>query len=232
MEMPQSCPMSVEVIFPCLDEAAALAALFAKVPDEYRVTLVDNGSADGSAEIAAALGANVVLEPKKGYGAAVHAGLGAATADIVAVMDCDGSLDPRELDALVQAVAQNRCDLAAGRRRPAGRGTWPWHARAGNRVLATVLSRSFPLLSLTDLGPVRVGRRSDLLALGVKDRRSGYPVETLIRAAVSGWRISEFDMTYRRRAAGTRSKVSGSLAGTFTATRDIVNTVRAHRVQA
>lgn len=223
---------SVEVIFPCLDESAALKALFAAVPAGYRILLVDNGSTDGSGELARSLGAFVVIEERRGYGAAMHAGLAAATADVVAVMDCDGSLDPAELPALVAAVLTGRCDLATGRRRPVQARSWPWHARVGNRVLAKVLSHSMRGLSLADLGPVRVARRLDLLALAVGDRRSGYPVETLIRAATAGWRIEEFDLSYRRRASGTRSKVSGSVRGTVTATGDILRIVRRQRVSA
>ena len=123
-------------------------------------------------------------------------------------------------------------DLATGRRRPVQTRSWPWHARVGNRVLAMVLSHSLRGLSLADLGPVRVARRLDLLALGVGDRRSGYPVETLIRAANADWRIEEFDLSYRRRASGTRSKVSGSVRGTLTATGDILRIVRRQRVAA
>lgn len=86
---------TVEVIFPCLDELAALPAVFSAVPAGYRILLVDNGSTDGSGELARRLGATVVTENRRGYGAAVHAGLAAATADVVAVMDCDGSLGSR-----------------------------------------------------------------------------------------------------------------------------------------
>jgi glycosyltransferase involved in cell wall biosynthesis len=220
---------TVDIIFPCLNERAALTAVFQVVPTQYRVILVDNGSTDASGDLARQLGATVVIEPRRGYGAAVHAGLVAATSAVVAVMDCDGSLDPAELPALVAAVVQGECDLATGRRRPGQSRSWPWHARLGNRLLAKVLSSSIAGLSVTDLGPVRVGRRVDLLALRVIDRRSGYPVETLIKAAKAGWRIQEFDLTYRRRTPGTRSKVSGSIRGTLTATADILRIVRRHR---
>lgn len=223
---------SVEVIFPCLDERAALPAVLAAVPAGYQIILVDNGSTDGSGELARRLGATVVVESRRGYGAAVHAGLAAATGEVVAVMDCDGSLDPAELPALVAAVLTGGCDLAVGRRLPVQRRSWPWHARIGNRVLAMVLSHSSSNLSLADLGPVRVAHRLDLLALEVGDRRSGYPVETLTRAARAGWRIQEFDVSYRRRAVGTRSKVSGSIRGTVIATGDILRIVRRERVAA
>ncbi len=219
-------PPTVDVILPCLDEAAALPAVFATVPIGYRIILVDNGSADRSGEVARSLGAQVVSEERRGYGSAVNAGLLAATADIVAVLDCDGSLDPAQLPALVAAIAAGTADLAVGRRRPSSPGAWPWHARAGNRLLAAVLSRSVPGLRLRDLAPVRVARRLELLGLDVRDRRSGYPVETLIRAARAGWRIHEHEMSYGRRAAGTTSKISGSVTGTVVATGDILRTVQ------
>lgn len=220
---------TVDIIFPCLNERAALPAVFEAVPAQYQIILVDNGSTDASGDLARQLGAIVVIEQRKGYGAAVHAGLIAATSAVVAVMDCDGSLDPAQLPALVAAVVQGKCDLATGRRRPTQTRSWPWHARLGNRLLAIVLSSSVRNLSVTDLGPVRVGRRLDLLALKVTDRRSGYPVETLIKAAKAGWRIKEFDLTYRRRTAGTKSKVSGSIRGTIIATWDILRIVHRHR---
>ncbi|MFD0823996.1 glycosyltransferase, partial [Micromonospora zhanjiangensis] len=87
----------IDVVLPCLDEAAALPAVLAALPDGYRPIVVDNGSTDGSPEVAAAHGAYVVRESRRGYGAAVHSGLEAADGDIVCVLDADGSLDPRAL---------------------------------------------------------------------------------------------------------------------------------------
>ena len=215
---------TIDLIFPCLNEAAALAGVFMLVPAAYRIILVDNGSTDGSADRARALGATVVREIRRGYGSAVHAGLLAATADIVVAMDCDGSLDPRELLPLVADVAAGRADLAVGRRVPVSRASWPWHARTGNRLLAEYL-RSRSDLAVTDLAPVRVAARDHLLELDVQDRRSGYPVETLLRAAQAQWRITEHDMSYSPRAAGTRSKVSGSVRGTVAALIDMSRAV-------
>lgn len=208
-----------DLILPCRDEASALRALLPRIPAGFGVLVVDNGSSDGTAVVAAALGARVVSESSAGYGAAVHAGLLAATADLVAVMDGDGSFDPEELRPLVADVAAGRADLAVGRRRPVAAGVWPWHARLGNALVLAWLRHRIGL-TVHDIAPVRVGRRVDLMALDLRDRRFGYPVELLQKATDAGWRVVEHDVRYHPRAAGTRSKVSGSVRGTARAARD------------
>ncbi|WP_086819405.1 glycosyltransferase family 2 protein [Allokutzneria sp. NRRL B-24872] len=214
----------MDVVFPCLDEAAALPAVLAALPSGYRAIVVDNGSSDGSPQIARAHGARVVHEPRPGYGAAVHAGVLAARSSIVCVLDADGSLDAGELPKLVEAVASGDADLAVGRRVPAERGAWPWHARVGNAVLAALLRRKG--LPVKDIGPIRAAHRDALLALNIRDRRFGYPLELLLRAGAANWRIAEFDVAYRPRTAGTRSKVSGSVKGTLRAVRDMAGVLR------
>ncbi|PPK66132.1 glycosyltransferase family 2 protein [Actinokineospora auranticolor] len=211
-------PGHVDVVLPCLNEAAALPGVLAALPPGYRAIVVDNGSTDGSAEVAAAHGAAVVTEPRTGYGAAVHTGLEHATAAVVCFADADGSLDLGQLPTLVAAV-HGGADLAVGRRVPERADVWPWHARAGNRLLAALLRRRG--LAVRDIAPLRACPREALLALGVTDRAFGYPLELLIRAQRAGWRVDEFDVVYRARAAGTRSKVSGSLRGTLRAVRDV-----------
>lgn len=213
----------IDVVLPCLDEAAALPKLLRAVPPEFRVIVVDNGSTDGSPEIAEALGAKVLHEPRRGYGAAVHTGLEFATSEIVCFLDADGSLDPDDLLPLVEAVRRG-ADLAAGRRVPVGRGAWPWHARAGNHVLAALLRRQG--VPVHDIAPIRAVRRQAILDLGLTDRAFGYPLELLIKAGQAALRIEEFDVAYRPRAAGTKSKVSGSVRGTLRATRDMAKVLR------
>lgn len=213
----------IDVVLPCLDEAAALPDVLGAMPAGYRAIVVDNGSSDGSPEVAVRLGAKVVHEPKKGYGAAVHTGLDEATSDLVCFMDADASLDPGDLPRLVRSV-RDGADLAVARRVPVSREVWPWHAKAGNAVLATLLRKRG--LQVRDIAPMRVARRVDLLALGVEDRAFGYPLELLIRAGRSGWRVVEHEVTYRARAAGTKSKVSGSVKGTLRAVRDMAGVLR------
>lgn len=127
---------SVEVILPCLDEAGALPGVLAGMPAGYRPLVVDNGSTDGSPELAERLGARVVRAAVRGYGAACHAGLLAATADLAAVMDCDGSLDPAELPAVLAPLRSEDADLVVGRRRPVGAGSFPRWLRLANAALA------------------------------------------------------------------------------------------------
>jgi glycosyltransferase involved in cell wall biosynthesis len=212
---------TIDVVLPCLNEAAALPLVLGGLPRGYRAILVDNGSTDGSPEVAARLGAKVVHEPRKGYGAAVHTGLEYATSDLVCFMDADASLDPAELPRLVKALTD--ADMAVGKRIPE-RGAWPWHAKVGNAVLAALIRRRG--LPVTDIAPIRVARRQKLLDLGVEDRAFGYPLELLIRAAKSGWRVTELPVAYKPRAAGTKSKVSGSVKGTFRAVRDMAGVLR------
>ena len=220
-----------DLVLPCRDEAGALPALLAEVPPGFAVIVVDNGSTDGTAQVARACGARVVTEPRPGYGAAVQAGVEAATSEWVAVMDGDGSFDPAELPRLLSAVTSGRCDLALGRRRPVARGVWPWHARAGNAAVVWWLRRSvrFPV---RDLAPMRVCRRQALLDLAVADRRFGYPLERLRKATLAGWRLTEYDVPYRPRAAGTSSKVSGSLRGTTRTARDFWKVLATAEVDA
>jgi glycosyltransferase involved in cell wall biosynthesis len=208
-----------DLVLPCRDEGPALPALLAAVPADFGVIVVDNGSTDDTAAVARAHGARVVSEPRPGYGAAVQAGVRAATAPYVAVMDGDGSFDPAELLGLLREVVEGRSDLALGRRRPVARGVWPWHARAGNAIVVAWLRRTSGFAA-RDLAPMRVCRREDLLTLDVRDPRFGYPLELLRKAHEAGWRITESDVSYGPRASGTRSKVSGSVRGTVLCARD------------
>jgi glycosyltransferase involved in cell wall biosynthesis len=209
-----------DVVLPCLDEAAALPAVLARIPAGYRAIVADNGSTDGSAQIAAHHGATVVHVPQRGFGAAAHAGLEAATADVVCFCDADGSMDPAQLPRVAGPVLAGEADLVLGRRRPTGRGAWPLHARLANTALALVLRRRTGR-QLHDLGPMRAARREALLALGLTDRRFGYPLEMVTAAADAGWRIVEVDVDQAPRAEGTRSKVTGTWRGTLRTVRDM-----------
>src|SRR6266536_1495352 len=178
-----------EVVLPVLDEVDALPIVLARMPNGYLPIVVDNGSTDGSAGVALSLGARVVEEPRRGFGAACLAGLRAATSDVVCFMDCDGSLDAGELPLVAAPVVEGAADLVLGARCGTG---------AGARV--------------SDLGPMRAARRDALLGLGLVDRRFGWPLEMVLRAAAAGWRIVELPVSYAPRVG--RSKVTGTVRGT------------------
>ncbi|WP_300643110.1 glycosyltransferase family 2 protein [Nocardioides sp.] len=214
-----------DLVLPCKDEAPALEALLPRIPAEFSVIVVDNGSRDGTATVAERLGATVVHESVPGYGAAVHAGLLAATREHVAFMDGDGSFDPDQLLPLLDDVRSGRADAALGRRRPVDRRVWPWHARLGNALIVWWLRRRLQMAA-HDIAPMRVMGRQALLDLDVRDRRFGYPVELLQKLTVAGWRVSERDVDYHPRAEGTRSKVSGSVRGTLRTARDFARVLR------
>ena len=210
----------IDVILPCLDEALSLPALLATLPAGYHPVVADNGSTDGSAQIARTYGATVVHVPERGFGAAAHAGLRAATAEIVCFLDADGSCNPGQLPLLADPVRAGAADLVLGRRLPTTRRAWPLHARIGNTVLARRLRRRTGV-RLHDVGPMRAARRTALLDLDLRDRRFGYPLEMVIAAAGAGWRIAEVDVDYAPRTAGSRSKVTGTATGTLRAVRDM-----------
>jgi glycosyltransferase involved in cell wall biosynthesis len=208
----------VDLILPCLNEAAALPWVLGRLPAGVRAVVVDNGSTDSSREIAADLGATVVSCSLRGYGAACHAGLEASTAPVVALLDADASLDPCQLVRVTAPVLAGQVDLMLGRRRPVSRGAWPWHLRLANAELSRRIRRRTGL-RLHDLGPMRAAHREALLSLGLLDRRSGYPLETVVRAADAGWRIAEVDVDYLPRSG--HSKVTGTPLGAARAVKDM-----------
>lgn len=212
----------VDVVLPVLDEAGALPWVLTRMPDGFRPIVVDNGSSDGSADVARSLGAVVVSEPARGFGAACFAGLLSATAPVVAFLDADASLDPGDLPVVCGPVLDGRADLVLGRR-VAAPGAMPWHATAANHYLAYRVRRGSDV-PLRDLGPMRAAPREDLLALGLRDRRFGWPLEMVLRAARAGWRIEERPVPYRPRIG--RSKVSGTVRGSARAARDMSRLLR------
>jgi glycosyltransferase involved in cell wall biosynthesis len=210
--------MRIDVILPCLNEAEALPWVLSRMPAGFHPIVADNGSTDASASIAVEHGATVVRVPQRGFGAACHAGLVAATSDIVCFMDADASLDPRDLPQVADPVRLGSADLVLGRRMTRSLGSWPVHARVANKVLAVELRRRTGV-RLRDLGPMRCARRAQLLGLGLSDRRFGYPLEMVMAAANADWRIDEVDIPYLPRSG--RSKVTGTVSGTVRTVRDM-----------
>jgi glycosyltransferase involved in cell wall biosynthesis len=211
-----------DVILPVLDEREALPWVLGRMPAGYRPIVADNGSRDGSAELARSLGAHVVVEPVRGFGAACWAGLQAATADVVCFMDCDGSLDPADLPAVAEPVRDGRADLVLGAR-VGTRRAWKLRHRVANRALALELRRRSGI-AVTDLGPMRAAGREALLGLGIEDRRFGWPLEMALRAAQEGWRIDEVGVPYVARTG--RSKVTGTMGGYLRTVHDMAAVLR------
>ena len=211
----------IDVVLPVLDEVDAIPRVLASIPSSYRAIVVDNGSTDDSAVVAAACGARVVHEPRRGFGSACFAGLLAAEHDVVCFMDCDGSLDGADLPRVADPVLAG-ADLVLGAR-VATPGAWPLHARLANRVLAAEVRRRTGL-ALFDLGPMRAARREALLALELRDRRFGWPLEMVVRAAQARWRIAEVEVPYRPRVGA--SKVTGTVRGTVRTVHDMVGVLR------
>ncbi|PZF85570.1 glycosyltransferase family 2 protein [Jiangella anatolica] len=205
----------IDVVLPVLDEAAAIPWVLARMPSGYRPIVVDNGSGDGSAAVAAAGGATVVAEPRRGFGAACFAGLTAATADVVCFMDCDASLDPADLPLVAGPVVGGEADLVLGARPGAAMAP---HARLANRYLARRVA-AYTGVRVSDIGPMRAARRTALLGLGLADRRSGWPLEMVLRAAQDGWRVTERAVPYHPRTG--KSKVTGTVGGTVRAMLDM-----------
>ncbi|MDF2740352.1 MAG: glycosyltransferase [Actinomycetia bacterium] len=206
----------VTVILPALNEAVALPTALASFPPEAGLLVVDNGSTDQTATVAAAHGAQVVREPRRGFGAACWAGVQAARGEVLVFADADGSFDGADLPAVAGPVLAGEADLVVGsrmaRREPAAMSAL---AVLENRALGLACRLLFRV-PLSDLGPFRAIRREVLLGLGMTDRGSGWPLEMVGRAATAGLRVVEVPVRYRSRAGG-RSKVSGSVRGTVRA---------------
>ncbi len=208
----------IDVIFPVLNEAKALPWLLGRMPDGFRAIVVDNASTDGSGAIATYHGADVITESRKGFGWACWAGLQVARSDVIAFCDADASFDPQDLPLVVNAVLIGDQDLVLGARMPVEKGAWPLHARLANRWLAKRVGHATGV-EISDLGPMRAMHRDALMALGMEDRRFGWPLEMVVKAAKADWRICEVAIPYYPRTG--RSKVTGTLMGTVRAARDM-----------
>jgi glycosyltransferase involved in cell wall biosynthesis len=211
-----------DVVLPVLDEAEAVAWVLERMPEGFHPIVVDNGSTDGSGDITRRLGAEVVDADQRCFGAACFRGLQASTADVVCFMDYDASLDPAYLTSVAGPVTAGVADLVLGAREPE-RGAWPPHAQLANRWLARRVRRRYGY-QLRDLGPMRACRRDALLDLGLVDRRSGWPLEMVLRAGNAGWRVREVPVPYLARRG--RSKVTGTLKGTLGAVADMRRQLR------
>jgi glycosyltransferase involved in cell wall biosynthesis len=206
----------VSVIIPTHNEAQAIERVLADIPRDLttEVIVVDSNSNDGTAEIAARMGARVLQEPRRGYGRACLTGLAAANSpDVVVFLDGDYSDRPGELPILLAPIADGRADITLGSRLVGERsaGAMPWHQAFGNR-LAAGLIRLLYGVAISDLGPFRAGRAEVLRALALAEATYGWAVEMILKGALAGFRIVEVPVSYYPRIG--RSKISGTLKGT------------------
>jgi glycosyltransferase involved in cell wall biosynthesis len=219
--------IAVTLIIPALNEAECIGPLLGELPAglAQQVVVVDNGSTDDTAGAARRAGAQVVREPRRGYGYACSAGVAAARGDVLAFMDGDGSFVPAELRTLLAPIVAGTADLALGTRMRGGMapGAMPPHQRFGNRLVASLTHHLYGI-ELTDLGPFRVIGRDLLEALQMRERTYGWPIEMIVKAARKHARIVELPVSYRPRLAG-QSKVGGTLRGTVLATYRILHTM-------
>lgn len=222
----------VVAVIPALDEAGNIATVVAELLAEVdAVVVADNGSTDDTAAVAAAAGATVVSEPRRGYGYACAAGTAAALtagADVVVYIDGDGSSIPAEVGALLTPIASGAADLVLGSR-TLGRienGAMPAHQRFGN-TLSAWLMRLLYRIGVTDLGPYRAIRAELVASLDMTEMTFGWPTEMTVKCAKRGVTIVEVPVTWRRRGEG-RSKVSGTLKGSVLAARYILGVTIRH----
>lgn len=213
---------------PALNEEQAIAQVFDALPPGLfaRILVVDNGSTDATATIARARGAQVVSEPRRGYGQACLAGLAALgrDADIIVFMDADGSDVPAEAELLLEPIRRGEAELVIGSRTLGGAapGALTWPQRWGNRLSVALIWLLFGH-RYTDLGPFRAIRRQSLEALGMQDTNFGWTVEMQVKALKRGLRVAEVPVSYRRRLG--QSKISGTVSGVLSAGTKIIWTI-------
>lgn len=219
--------MRVSVIIPTRNEARAIGRVLADIPADlvHEVIVVDNHSTDGTAEIAARMGARVILEGRRGYGQACLTGLaGASSPEVVVFLDGDYSDRPSELPLLLAPIADGRAEIVIGSRLVGARtpGALPWHALFGN-WLAAGLIRSLYGVKISDLGPFRAARADALRAVELEETTYGWAVELILKGAIHGFRIVEVPVSYHPRIG--QSKISGTLRGTMGATWFILSRI-------
>ena len=218
----------ISIIIPALNEEESIGRVLNDIPGEIveEVIVVDNGSSDNTVTVSKGLGANVIQEPLKGYGAACLKGISILKqdTDIVVFLDADYSDYPQDLHTVVKPIINDNADMVIGSRMSGERekGALLPQAIFGNK-LATFLIRLFWGFKYTDLGPFRAIKYRDLLALNMTDKNFGWTVEMQIKALKKRLRIVEVPVRYRKRIG--KSKITGTFSGTVRAGVKIIYTI-------
>ncbi|GCF10261.1 glycosyltransferase family 2 protein [Dictyobacter arantiisoli] len=221
---------SIALVIPAWNEADALRQLLPEIPPHLVqwVVVVDNNSTDATAQVARAQGAVVVSELQRGYGRACWRGVQTASelgADLVVFMDGDGSDNPADLSRMLEPLLSEQADFVIGSRvgPQAEAGAVPPQARLGNWLISRMVSHLYGV-HIHDIGSFRALRVEMLKALQMQEMTFGWPVEMLVKAARSRYRIVELPLRYRCRSHG-HSKVSGTLWGSIRAANAMLSTM-------
>ena len=209
--------MRVSVIIPTHNEAQAIGRVLADLPSSLvtEVIVVDSNSTDGTPDLARSMGAQVIQEPRRGYGRACLTGLAnAKNPDVVVFLDGDYSDRPSELPILLAPIIEGRADITLGSRLQDRRSAaaLPWHQVLGNRLAASLIRLLYGL-QISDLGPFRAARAEVLRALALEQTTYGWAVEMILKGALAGFRVVEVPVSYHPRIG--KSKISGTLKGTI-----------------
>ncbi len=222
--------MITDAVIPALDEAANIGRVVESLAPFglRRVVVCDNGSTDGTGDVARAAGAEVVVEPQRGYGAACLAALAHLRRDppdTVLFLDGDGADDVRRVPDLLAPIEQDWADMVIGSRTlgRAEQGAITPVQKFGN-VLSSTLVSAFFKVKFTDLGPFRAISWAGLERLEMADRDFGWTVEMQAKAARRGLRCAEIPVDAHVRMAG-QSKVSGTVKGSVKAGVKILYTI-------
>jgi len=221
--------MNAVVIIPAYNEVESIAKVISEIPQNHvsEIIVVDNNSNDGTADSARNSGATVLLEQRRGYGAACLKGLEYLKnirPDTVIFLDGDYSDYPEEIIKLIEPIAEKDYDFVLGSRVIGKRekGSLPIQSIVGSMV-AGFLIKLFWKVKYTDLGPFRAIKYSKLLQLDMKDKWFGWTVEMQIKAAKKNFKIVEVPVSYRKRIG--KSKVTGTVKGTIMASIIIIKTI-------
>src|SRR5258707_885313 len=207
----------VSVIIPTHNEAQGIGRVLADLPSDLvtEVIVVDSNSTDGTPDLARKMGAQVIQEPRRGYGRACLTGLAnTQNPDVVVFLDGDYSDRPSELPIILAPIIEGRADITLGSRfgGKSNPGALPWHQSFGNR-LAAGLIRLLYGVKVSDLGPFRASRADVLRALALEEATYGWAVEMIVEGAIAGFRIVEVSVSYYPRIG--KSQISGTVKGTI-----------------